>query len=168
MIRLFHVSPVEGLTVLEPRRPKHWLTNHLLEEGKTKRVSFARSIRNCMRAIPSREGKIYYVYSPTGINEKYLYKPKRWEVPDAYLTGEYWYLRPCPVRLVAIIKAGKLVDQKLVRLGPAWMPSSRAEFQKLKVFNRHGKEVKQYVRKVKEPEPKTIMQKIRNFLGKKQ
>jgi hypothetical protein len=76
------------------------------EDDKTKRISFAPSIKDCLRALlgpdqPNEQG--FYVYSvDVNENDKCL---KDWNylftsdlVPDAKLTHEYWYLKPIRVK----------------------------------------------------------------------
>ena len=151
MIRLFHVSKIPNLTTLIPKAPNHFLTAHLLEEGVTKRVSFAPTIEKCLRAVQSHKGDTYYVYVPTAIDKKYLRRVSIREVPDASLTGEYWYLKPVNVRLYGVIKAGKLFDGRVIRIGgaeakrpadrPLFAISYNREYELLKRYNRHGREL---------------------------
>lgn len=148
-MRLYHASLVPNLTTLIPKRPVHFMTKHLLEEGKTKRVSFAPSIKNCLRGVGASTGKTYFIYEPTSINAKYLYRPTRAEVPDAGLTNEYWYLRPVNVRLVAVVKAGKVMSPKVFYFDPyanVFGVSNGYSYETIKRY-RNGKEVKLRVKK---------------------
>lgn len=151
MINLFHVSTVPNLTTLIPKRPRHFLTTHFLEEGKTKRVSFAPSIQKCLRAVASKPGMVYYVYVPTAIDKKYLHRVKISEVPDAQLTGEYWYLKPVNVRLYGVVKAGKLYNTRVFNVRgigkvkssfkPLFALSSDREYELLERYNQNGKKL---------------------------
>ena len=143
-MRLYHASLVPNLTTLIPKRPVHFLTKHLLEEGKTKRISFAPSIKSCLRGVNASKGKTYYIYEPTSISDKYLYNPTREEVPDVGLTNEYWYLRPVNVRLVAVVKAGKIINPKVFYFDPyasVFAVSNGREYETIKRY-RNGKEVR--------------------------
>ena len=152
MITLFHVSKKPNLTTLIPVTPNHFLTAHLLEEGVTKRVSFAPSIQKCLRAVQSRPGDTYYVYTPVAIDKKYLKRVSVYEVPDARLTGEYWYLKPVNVRLYAVIKSGKIYNTSVFRVGgiearrpedrPLYGVSGDREYELLKRYNKKGAEMK--------------------------
>lgn len=145
-MRLYHISLTPNLTTLVPKIPSHFLTKHLLEEGKTKRISFSPSIKNCLRAVGAKKNKTYYVYSPTAIDVKYLYRPSREEVPDSRLTNEYWYLKPVNVKLVAVVKAGRIIDPKVFYIGgrnsPIFGLSHGYEYETIRRY-RNGKEIKQ-------------------------
>lgn len=149
MITLFHVSKTPNLTTLTPRIPSHFLTAHYLEEYKTPRVSFAPTIEKCLRAVQSRSGDKFYVYTPVSIDRKYLRRVSINEVPDAALTGEYWYLKPVNVRLYGVVKAGKLYDPKVIQVGvleakrpadkPLFAISRNREYELLERYNKNGR-----------------------------
>lgn len=107
-MKLYHVSKDPNLTILIPRVPKNGLVEQGGEDGIHKRVCFAPSIQQSLRAmdIPVNR-KTLYVYTPVGLNNRWIYKPKASQVPDVGLTGEIWYLRPCRVKLVEVIIGGK-------------------------------------------------------------
>lgn len=145
-MNLFHVSKYPNIKTLIPKQPMHWLVRHGLEEGKTPRISFATSIDRCLRAVQSRPGTTYYVYVPVAVDRQYLKRPTRYEVPDARLTNEYWYLKPVNVRLYGVIKSGELIDARVFRLDPnistAFGLSHGRKFEYLKRFNKRGREMK--------------------------
>lgn len=153
-MRLYHASLIPDLTTLIPKTPSHFLTKHLLEEGITKRVCFAPSIKSCLRAIDAKKNKIYYIYQPNGINEKYLYKPSREEVPDVSLTHEIWYLKPVSVRLVAVVVAGEVINTKVFYMGPVFGLSHGHSYEVKKRF-KNGKEIKPRQKKEIELEEKS-------------
>lgn len=175
MIKLFHVSKTPGISTLIPKVPDHFLTRHELEEGTTARISFAPSIEKCLRAVQSRPGITYYVYTPTFIDKKYLRRVSVYDVPDARLTGEYWYLRPAPVRLYAVIKSGKLYGAEVFRVGgvgkmrpkdrPLFAISNNREYELLERYNKRGNKmrIEPGIRN-EEPKPLTWREKL---FGKK-
>ena len=140
MQRFYHISPYPNITTLIPKVPKHFLTEHGHEEGRTPRISLAGSIKSCLRGVGSAKNKVYYVYTPTSINPKYLRKVTRDMVPDSRLTHEWWYLRPLNVKLVAVIKGGEVYDNKVYYVGPLVGVSSGYKYEYLKRY-KNGKEI---------------------------
>jgi hypothetical protein len=92
------------------------------------------------------------VYTPVAIDKKYLKRVSVYEVPDARLTGEYWYLKPVNVRLYAVIKSGKIYNTSVFRVGgiearrpndrPLYGVSGDREYELLKRYNKKGAEMK--------------------------
>jgi hypothetical protein len=130
-MKLYHVSPNPDLKVLVPRVPKNPATQSFQEDGVHKRVCFAPSIQQALRALASPINKeTLYVYSPVGLNNRWIYKPKPTQVPDVGVTGEIWYLRPCQVKLVEVIVGGK-------RLGKQYLNYSLNNKAKEYIRNNH-------------------------------
>lgn len=147
-MRLYHVSRIPSLTRLMPKAPSNILTHYNMEDGITKRVCFAPSIKSCMRAVGRSFGsKELYVYVPVGINQRYLKKPTVKEVPDAGFTHEIWYLKPVNVKCVAVIVPGEHFDPWVFPIGGSdsaiFGISKGTRYETVKRF-RNGKEVKVY------------------------
>lgn len=146
MPRLYHVSRFPNVTTLIPKAPQNILTHYGLEDGVTKRVSFAPSIAHCLRGIGQAKtitNKDLFVYSPVNVDQKYLLKPKPDQVPDVRLTNEYWYLRPVNVKLVAVIRGGKVIDPRVYFIGgpksPLFSISNGYEYQVTKRYRNRVK-----------------------------
>lgn len=101
---LFHLSinNLDGKTV-KPSIPNNYMTQNGYEDGKTKRVCFATSIDNCLRAFSQNcTGTKLFVHVPDG---KYdLYSPTTSEVPDVDITSEIWITEPVKMKCVGQIE----------------------------------------------------------------
>lgn len=146
MPKLYHVSRFSNLTTLIPKAPQNILTHYGLEDGVTKRVSFAPSIALCLRGLGLAKiitNKDLFVYSPVNVDRKYLLKPKPEQVPDVRLTNEYWYLKPVNVKLVAVIRGGKVIDPRVYFIGgpksPLFSISNGYEYQVTKRYRNRVK-----------------------------
>jgi hypothetical protein len=114
-MKLYHVSPDPNLKVLIPRVPKNGVVNWGAEDGVHKRVCFAPSIQQALRAMARPVNKeTLYVYTPVGLNNRWIYKPTSTQVPDVGVTNEIWYLRPCQVKLVEVIVGGRRLGKEAV------------------------------------------------------
>lgn len=114
-MKLYHVSPDPNLKVLIPRVPKNGVVNWGAEDGVHKRVCFAPSIQQALRAMARPVNKeTLYVYTPVGLNNRWIYKPTPTQVPDVGVTNEIWYLRPCQVKLVEVIVGGRRLGKEAV------------------------------------------------------
>lgn len=89
---MYHVSTVQGLTVLEPRVP------HMCDtygEPATPRVCAAPTIEDCLNGLGDLEwGVKYYVYQiaeQPHLNNSGVIAAG---VCDAHLTNEVWYFTP--------------------------------------------------------------------------
>lgn len=105
-MKLYHISKNPNLSVLIPRVPNNYITRLAIENANTGRVCFAPTIKDCISAIDSSPGELYYVYTATGVDPKYIHKPKRSEVPDVKYTNEVWYLKPVNVKRIATVVVG--------------------------------------------------------------
>ena len=103
--RLFHVSVMDiAGTILTPRVPKNEFVDWGVEDNKTKRVCFARSITKCLLALGyDLKDKVFNVYVPdttyTPVDTllKNIHFPTKDEVPDVAFSHEVWVT--CPVKL---------------------------------------------------------------------
>lgn len=79
------------------------LPNGIAEDSTTPRICVASSVNNALAAMPGT-GKVIKAMRMTGIpivvhayylsiDEKYVYKPSKEEVPDVEWTGELWLLK---------------------------------------------------------------------------
>lgn len=117
-MELYHVSPSPSIRVLIPRVPRYNnFMKHGFEDEVAKRVCFAPSIKDCLRAINIHpKGTILYVYKAVGVNPKYLVKPTQAMVGDSPYTHEWWYIRPIAVKLIKQIVVGKTHPEVWVRI----------------------------------------------------
>ena len=101
---LFHLSKIKlHNLVLVPQVPNNFLVNHGYEDSVTKRVSFAPSIDDCLKAMSSNlTNTTLYVYAAP-IGTKFI-KPSTQQVPDVKITNERWVLEEVQIGLVAVIK----------------------------------------------------------------
>lgn len=115
---LFHVSVNPYLKTLTPRVPYNGLMDYNMEDKFWRRVCFAPSIRDCLKAIAARpKGTTMYVYKGVGLNPKFIKKPNSRQVVDSEYTNEYWYLAPCRVKLIAQIEIGEKFKNRRNVLG---------------------------------------------------
>ncbi len=99
---IYHVS-TENLDgkILHPRIPNNKLTEHDLEENKTPRVCFCKSIDKCLMALSDNlKDKEFYVHIPA--DETEYQDVSKHQVADAKVTKEKWVL--CDVKLICIGK----------------------------------------------------------------
>lgn len=108
-IMLFHISPIKLTdTVLVPRIPSSIDTSHN-ENSDRKRICFGRSINGCLSAVSyggntlENMTRVWYVYSPTDIDTRFLYQPSLKEVPDVDVTREIWYTKKCHLKYKGMI-----------------------------------------------------------------
>lgn len=113
--KLYHISEknLNG-KILTPRVPNNEFIKWGVEDGKTKRVSFARSIGKCLTGLGRNVlGKVFYVFepdiSPDKLKSNIIY-PTKDMVPDVHITHEVWVT--CPVKLkyrmmIKVVSAGK-------------------------------------------------------------
>lgn len=115
-MRLYHLSPNPNLSVMIPRVPQNQATKHRHEDDVVKRVCFASSIHNALKAVPFDRvaGKILYIYTPTSIDNKFVYRPTPSQVPDVSATHETWYLAPVTVKKIGVLVIGDELKRKLM------------------------------------------------------
>lgn len=120
---LFYISTSSELDreVISPKVPINFFTKNKISDWKVKRVCFYPSIDQALSSMYPQDltGMELYVYSPLGIRNESLIKPGITEVPEAWITDEYWYLVPIELRLKGIIKVnGKKGTGMDFRYGP--------------------------------------------------
>lgn len=117
--KLYHISRknING-TTLVPRVPDNEYVKMGIEDGKTPRVSFSSSIKNCLRAIGKNYvGTEIYVFTidlqdkDDGKLLKHITKPTKDQVPDVGLTGEVWVTCPVKVKYLQKIKITSIGDK---------------------------------------------------------
>ena len=106
----YHVSPQDGLNLLEPRTPA-WATVprdvwDILPEPTTPRVSASPTIEQCMDAMVGgyHETSTFVVYAierEPDVSNKWICENTC--IPDAFETGEVWYLEQVSVQRVGIV-----------------------------------------------------------------
>lgn len=120
---LYHVSQknINGV-ILTPRVPDNEFIKWGIEDGKTKRVSFAKSIGKCLMGLGRNLlGQEFYVFEPdtSHTSEKVLLEhlvvPTKEMVPDCHITKEVWITCPVKLKYKMMIKVTKSsTDHKLV------------------------------------------------------
>jgi hypothetical protein len=60
-------------------------------------------------------GAVLYIYIPTSLDKKYVYKPTPSEVPDVSVTHEIWYMAPVSVKRVGVLIVGDEIKHKLFK-----------------------------------------------------
>lgn len=101
---LYHLSQdnLDGKT-LSPRIPSNFLIKNDYEDGKTKRVCFAKSIDGSLRGMSQNlKGIKLYVHIPE--KEYNIYNPTPKEVPDCKITGEVWIKEPVKLKCIGQIE----------------------------------------------------------------
>ena len=101
---LYHLSQdnLDGKT-LSPRIPSNFLIKNGYEDGKTKRVCFAKSIDGSLRGMSQNlKGIKLYVHIPE--KEYNIYNPTPKEVPDCKITGEVWIKEPVKLKCIGQIE----------------------------------------------------------------
>lgn len=117
---LIHLSTDPNLKLMTPRIPNNRLTYTGYENATIPRICFAPSINSALAAAPPvKTGVVLYVYTPTSIDPKAVYKPSTKEVPDSSHTHEIWYLKPCTVKKIGAIIVGDIIRAKY------WEPKER-------------------------------------------
>lgn len=88
----YHLSPVEGLNIIDPRIPDpEGLTVH---EPNINRVCVSSSITGCLKALFPIPGDSFYVYS-VAVDDDTKFIPNKYVkllIDDASGTGEAWVL----------------------------------------------------------------------------
>lgn len=131
-MQLYHLSMNPNLRVLVPKVPNNFLVRNGYEDGRRKRISFATTIAGCLRGLSMNvTGKVFYVYSPESLDQSAIIIPDLTMVPDARTTGEVWYMKPCRVKLIGIIEAGKMVYPRKYKYGEHTATNYTARFKKL-------------------------------------
>ena len=120
---LYHVSQknINGV-ILTPRVPDNEFIKWGIEDGKTKRVSFAKSIGKCLMGLGRNLlGQEFYVFEPdtSHTSEKVLLEhlvvPTKEMVPDCHITKEVWITCPIKLKYKMMIKVTKSsAEHKLV------------------------------------------------------
>ena len=114
--KLYHIArkSMDGKE-LEPRIPDNEYIKWGIEDGKTKRVSFASSVKRCLRAIAGMPvGTEMYVHTidKDSIDDKtfrnHIVYPTRQQVPDVHLTSEVWVTCKVKLKLAYKIRITKI------------------------------------------------------------
>ena len=106
--RYYHLSPIKGLTKLQPSVPSNFLTDYGFENSTINRVCFTPSIDQCLMAMSANiTHKEFYVYIPYNIDTNKLRKPSIEEVPDSLITGEVWSLQSVRIKCIGKIRVTK-------------------------------------------------------------
>lgn len=117
--KLYHISRknINGATLV-PRVPDNEYVKMGIEDGKTPRVSFSSSIKNCLRAIGKNYvGTEIYVFTidlqdkDKGHLLKHITKPTKDQVPDVGLTSEVWITCPVTIKYLQKIKITSIGDK---------------------------------------------------------
>ena len=101
---LYFISEKEmdGKT-LNPRVPENFLTRYGFEDNTTERICFSHDPGKCLTAMSANvSGKTFNVYEPAEKHD--VYKPNRFTVPDAEITGEMWIKEPVKLKKVGSIR----------------------------------------------------------------
>lgn len=110
-MRLYHLSTDPNLTTMTPRIPPYNRIKIGFENGITKRVCFAPTIKNALSAVPSgKPGVVHYIYVAVSPDPKFIYKPTSNDVPEAGFTHEIWYLKSINVKKVGVLIIGDKFD----------------------------------------------------------
>ena len=103
--KYYHLSPIKGLTKLQPSVPSNFLTDYGFENSTINRVCFTPSIDQCLMAMSANiTHKEFYVYIPYNIDTNKLRKPSVEEVPDSLITGEVWSLQSVRIKCIGKIR----------------------------------------------------------------
>lgn len=117
--KLYHIArkSMDGKE-LEPRIPDNEYIKWGIEDGKTKRVSFASSVKRCLRAIAGMPvGTEMYVHTidKDSVDVKTfrncIVYPTRQQVPDVHLTREVWVTCKVKLKLAYKIRITKIGDK---------------------------------------------------------
>ena len=101
---LYFISEKEmdGKT-LNPRVPENFLTRYGFEDNTTERICFSHDPGKCLTAMSANvSGKTFNVYEPAEKHD--VYKPNKFTVPDAEITGEMWIKEPVKLKKVGSIR----------------------------------------------------------------
>ena len=102
--KLYHLSKdnLDGKT-LQPRVPSNFLVQNGYEDGKTKRVCFAKSIDGSLRGMSQNlKGVKLYVHIPE--KDYNTYTPSTKEVPDSKITSEVWIKESVKLKCIGCIE----------------------------------------------------------------
>lgn len=121
--KLYFISSLDNLNgdIIGPRVPNNFLVSNKIGDYKTKRVCFYPSIDKALISLSSFQelsGKKFYIYRPRNINFDSLYKPNISEVPNCFLTDEYWYLKDVEIRYITSITVKDKEEELSFRYGP--------------------------------------------------
>ena len=92
-------------TILYPRIPEN---RSIDEDEYTPRICVSQSINGCLTAIADNilENDVVYIYQ---CKSRSVRQPSLDEVPDAFITGEQWVLKPIKINLFFTVKIKKRI-----------------------------------------------------------
>ena len=121
--KLYHLSENDlNGKILKPRIPDNFMTKNGYEEGKTARISFAKTVDGALVGISSNlKGKEFFIYEINEYSKPEVKIISNKEVPDQFLTGEVWVLNEVKLKKTGKIKVTESHSESMkYKYGEMW------------------------------------------------